>query len=1333
MTTKRQAFALATGLLLAAWGPAPAADWPTWRHDPQRSASSPEELAPTLHLQWVLRLPPLEPCWPDEPRMAFDGVYQPVVQGRRLFLGSPRADGVAAFDTRTGERLWRTWTGGPVRFAPLADGERLYVASDDGLLYCLDAASGRRLWRHRGGPSRRLVLGNERLVSTWPVRGGPALADGRLYVASGIWPFMGVFLEALEPATGEAAWRNDGTGALYVLQPHNSPAFAGPAPQGYLAVAGERLLVPNGRAVPACLERDTGELLYYHPADPGHRGSVHAVALPGHFVNDGLLFALSDGEALCEVGRRPVIHGSTLYVSDGRRIRALALREAGESADEDDDGPRLETLWRLESRATVRIRAGSRLYATRPGAVEAIALPEPGGRPEVSWRADVEGTPATALAADGRLFVVTREGGLYCFGGQATSPRRLRPPEPQAPPQDRWREAASEVLAASGVREGYALVLGAGTGRLAEELARQSKLHVVAVDPSAERVGELRRRLDAAGLYGRRAAAIEGDPLALALPPYLASLVASEDLDAAGLGAGRRFVERLFRVLRPYGGTACLALSPEQRPAFLEAVHEARLANVELRPGRDLVVLRRAGALPGAGDWTHQYADAANTCVSRDERVRAPLGLLWFGGPSSQGILPRHGHGPPEQVVGGRLIIEGPDRLRALDVYTGRLLWERELPGLGRAYDNTSHQPGANAIGTNYVATADSVYVAYGRECLRLDPATGATLAAWRLPTMLGAEPPRVSALAVADEVLVVGGAPRSFPLDAEFVPEGFAGWRTERLEELARWLGRVRRFSPQEPEEDEEGKKRLVAFAVHNLNRLLDEPRLLAMLPPDAEARRRARDAAAAVALYLRTAPEGERRGLRELNRRLLEAYRPSLPRRRFRFGAPHVWSGTSSRWLVAMDRRSGRVLWSRFAAYGFHHNAIALGGGMVLCIDRLPLGVLRAMERRGEEPTLGARLLAFDLQSGLRRWSVEERVFGTWLAWSREHRLVLQAARPSRDMLPEPGRRMAVHRGSDGSIVWDRPHRYTGPPMLHGDTIITQGRAFDLLTGEPGMRRCPITGAPVPWRFTRNYGCNTAVGSRHLLTFRSAAAGFYDLAADGGTANLGGFRSGCTSNLLAANGVLNAPDYTRTCTCSYPIRTSLALIHDPQAELWTFNPLKLGDGPVRRVGLNLAAPGDRMAPGGTLWLEVPRVGGPSPRLRVQMQPEHPAAFRHHSSWARGEGLPWVAASGVVGLESLRIELGESPDGGPRPYTVRLHFVEPQGLGPGERAFHVTLQGKRVVEALDVAAATGGARRPLVRTFHGIAAEEALIVGLVAAGEAPPVLCGVEVVAERW
>src|SRR5207244_3009718 len=146
--------------------------------------------------------------------------------------------------------------------------------------------------------------------------------------------------------------------------------------------------------------------------------------------------------------------------------------------------------------------------------------------------------------------------------------------------------------------------------------------------------------------------------------------------------------------LRPFGGVACLRSSQGRRKVFLEPVVDGSLANAKVREHNGLLLLSREGALPGSANWTHEHADASNTRVSKDQLVRAPLGVLWFGGSSHQGILPRHGHGPQPQVIDGRLIIEGVDLLRAVDIYTGRVLWEASLPEVGKVYNNMAHQPG---------------------------------------------------------------------------------------------------------------------------------------------------------------------------------------------------------------------------------------------------------------------------------------------------------------------------------------------------------------------------------------------------------------------------------------------------------------------------------------------------------------------------------------------------------------------------------------------------------------------------------------------------------------
>ncbi len=435
-------------------------------------------------------------------------------------------------------------------------------------------------------------------------------------------------------------------------------------------------------------------------------------------------------------------------------------------------------------------------------------------------------------------------------------------------------------------------------------------------------------------------------------------------------------------------------------------------------------------------------------------------------------------------------------------------------------------------------------------------------------------------------------------------------------------------------------------------------------------------------------------------------------------------------------MDRHSGEVLWTFDSEYCFRHNTIIAGAGKVFCIDRLPDAITEQMERRGEKLETRPRLVALDARSGDVVWSTDSDVFGTWLGYSEEFDILLQAGRPSRDMLThEPGDRMIAYKGEDGTVAWDRSFKYGGPPLLHGDTIITQGstsgEAYGLLDGQPRMRRDPLTGVEGPWRFKRFYGCNTAIASEHLLTFRSGAAGYFDLANDGGTGNIGGFKSGCSSNLIVANGVLNAPDYTRTCTCSYQNQASLALVHMPEVEMWTFNSLEVGDEPIRRIGINLGAPGDRREADGTLWLEYPSGGSPSPEVGVSVEPEDAQWFRRHSSRIEGEALAWVGASGGRGLRTLTVTLAEEAEQ-ERSYTVTLYFAEPEEVKPGERVFDVALQGQQVLTGFDIVKEAGAPNRVIAREFQGIAARDDLSMTL-APSVGAPVLCGIKAVAEGW
>ena len=88
------------------------------------------------------------------------------------------------------------------------------------------------------------------------------------------------------------------------------------------------------------------------------------------------------------------------------------------------------------------------------------------------------GSVYTLIAADDRLFAVTSQGSIYCFGpspvGSPPSLSLAITPLPNT--QDTWTDAAEQMLLDSGIgtQTGVGLIWGTGSGRLVEELLKQS-------------------------------------------------------------------------------------------------------------------------------------------------------------------------------------------------------------------------------------------------------------------------------------------------------------------------------------------------------------------------------------------------------------------------------------------------------------------------------------------------------------------------------------------------------------------------------------------------------------------------------------------------------------------------------------------------------------------------------------------------------------------------------------------------------------------------------------------------------------------------------------------
>src|SRR5581483_9175496 len=238
---------------------------------------------------------------------------------------------------------------------------------------------------------------------------------------------------------------------------------------------------------------------------------------------------------------------------------------------------------------TALVRAGNRVYAGSEGRITAVALG--GAKPRELWRLAVDGTPGSLIAADDRLFVVTREGKIHCYGADAAAPRAFAwtPSRPEVPPPDLDYAVA----------DGYAVWIGDAKPARLLEILESPGVRLVAFAPDADAVDRARRFLAAAGLYGERAAV--------------------RVCDAGPLRADT--ARRLYESLRPYGGRLHVLKKLVDREDLDRWVSEGSGAAAAVEETGAYYTVIRSGAPPGAGNWTHEHADAANTRVSKDTRV----------------------------------------------------------------------------------------------------------------------------------------------------------------------------------------------------------------------------------------------------------------------------------------------------------------------------------------------------------------------------------------------------------------------------------------------------------------------------------------------------------------------------------------------------------------------------------------------------------------------------------------------------------------------------------------------------------------------------------------
>jgi outer membrane protein assembly factor BamB len=1330
-------------LVWAGGGESKAENWPTYRSDIARSGVGSETVGPELFLRWkyVPTHRPM-PAWPmpaeEMPRMHVDNALRVAAADGRVYFGCPVTNQVYALDAALGKICWRFFAEGPVRFAPTFDNGRIYFGSDDGFAYCLNAQNGSLVWKYRAGPSNEKVIGNGRMISLWPIRTGVLVDDGAVYFAAGVFPYEGLYLCALRAADGSVIWKNDTVAdRVYELE------FGGISPHGYLVASKDVLYVPSGRAMPAGFDRQTGKFLFY--ASPGgHRGGTWALLDDDRLIA-GVVYSESQGMKEnpikvaydAKTGRRRgnafawfpgidmVLTHNTSYVLTQQGIYAInragyaeAMKKAGQLAKERK--ALAKELAKLRTNLSDSVESDEKISPQIDGITSRLTVinKEEGVLKKSCLRWSYAGKGFASLIMAGDLLYAGGEG--VVVGIDAKTGKQLR------------RETVV----------GNAIGLAASDGRLivstdkgpiycfgGEKISAvaEIKTNLITNPYPNDKYAKIYRDAARAILkksdinkgyclipdcnIGRLAyelaqnselkiIGLEKDPRKLA--------IARHKLEAAGL-LGKRVVVESWDIADLPLYFANLVVSDE---AILSGSRKSReYVSRVLRPcggvfmtcglpGRDEQNERDWNKyvrpeLKGAGSWTQLYANPQNSACSGDTLVKGPLGVLWFGEPGPQGMVERHSRTDSPLSINGRLFIQGEELVMAYDAYNGTFLWETKLPGAVRAR--------VDVDGGNLSLTEDSLYVAAKDVCYRLDNVTGQIIGKYNMPATTDGSYRRWGYISCVKNMLL---GVRSLSLRQEYAAKYKA---EESPASLAVLRGRHRAGThwrsitefPSWGSQDSPKKaltsKIMTGDAVFALD--VDTAKPLWVYHgkgiPNITV-----TAADDTVFFVEGSPTSAQRAT-ALNERKRLVSRGIYKQGTEAEPGPNE---TDVRLIVALDAATGEIRWKRPL------DLTGCGG-----------------DKMGSAYADGLLLFFGHFSNHDQKYFLNNKL--TW-------------------------RRITALDAQTGKVVWSRPLNYLRRPLIVGDKIIIEPRACNLRTGEIITRRHPVTDEQVSWEFLRpGHSCGITSASADTLFYRSYCGAIYEMNEDKGINLFGAVRMGCWLDIIAANGLMLMPEASSGCTCSYPLRCSVALVNKPEKTMGNWSVFISGGDmtPVKHLAVNLGAPGDMKDERGILWLGYPRIrkthsvynANPKYGVRFDLQEKLASEGEFFCKDYKGVKIDdtdkaWLFTSGCRGLLRCELPLIDEKSGQkPAVYTVRLGFTAIPDDRPGQRVFDIMLQGNVVLSNFDIMRTAQRADRAVIREFKAVPVNNVLVLELVPKTNNPtvdevPTINFIEVVREN-
>lgn len=379
-------------------------DWPMHRNDGQRRAASSTAVPGAV-----------KPIWS---KTIGEKISAATIAEGKVFVAAIDAHQVHALDEKTGKPLWMFTAGGRVDSPPTIYKGLCAFGSRDGWVYCLRAHDGALVWRLRAAPYERRIGAWNQLESAWPVFGTVLVHNDVIYCSAGRHANTegGIKVHAIEPTTGKILWTN-GPGYEIV----NNVLTLTPSGNIYL---GKYKVAYNPKTGKAAKDRSILQTHYAgmltESAGPAWGGADLTAFGKGRKVN---VFSGKPYIKKNKKGRTNDVPGSGYEIGFSRRengkvvgnwkhetepirFNALVLTKdvvfaAGGLEFKFD--PKAENPWAF-------------LDGDRGGKLKAYAVAD--GKPLGEVKIDAIPVFDGLSAANGRVFLSTKDGKITCYGAE---------------------------------------------------------------------------------------------------------------------------------------------------------------------------------------------------------------------------------------------------------------------------------------------------------------------------------------------------------------------------------------------------------------------------------------------------------------------------------------------------------------------------------------------------------------------------------------------------------------------------------------------------------------------------------------------------------------------------------------------------------------------------------------------------------------------------------------------------------------------------------------------------------------------------------------------------